>query len=77
MAVRIRYARTELSEGVVEVLHEVDKFSIHEDNSVELRGFNPDTNKYRIIGWIHPMRWESIVILDEAGINNDGDPGGR
>lgn len=64
MAARIRYARTELSEGVVETLADVDKFEVSDDNTLVLKGINPDTGKYRVIGFVHPNRWESILLLD-------------
>lgn len=66
MAVRIRYLRTELSEGIVETLHEVDKFTVQDDNSVELRSFNEETQKYKVVGYIHPDRWESIMLVEDS-----------
>ena len=62
---RIRYARTELSEGIVEDL-DADKFVVHEDNTLELRRINPKTGRYRVVGMVHPDRWESIMLVEES-----------
>jgi hypothetical protein len=61
---RIRYTRTELSEGIVEDL-DADKFIVHEDNTLELRKINPETGKYRVVGMVHPARWESVMLVEE------------
>lgn len=65
MGVRVRYVRTELSEGIVEVIGNVDYFVVLDDNTVELRKRTPN-NKYKVTGYIHPARWESIVVTDDA-----------
>lgn len=60
MSVRIRYSPTELSEGVVEVLDNVDAFVVLDDNTLELRQYTTD-KKYRVVGFVHPSRWVSVV----------------
>lgn len=62
--VRVRYCPTELSEGVVETL-DADQFVVHDDNTLELRKVNPETKKFRVVGFVHPKRWESVVLVDE------------
>lgn len=66
MSVRVRYTRTELSEGVVETLA-ADKFVVLGDNTIELREIT-ESGKYRVVGYIHPNRWESILLVDDAEI---------
>lgn len=65
MSVRVRYAPTELSEGVVEVLHDVDAFVVLDDNTVELRRYT-SPGKYKVVGFINPERWASIVDVVET-----------
>lgn len=70
MAVRIRYVRTELSEGVVETLYDVDKFEISDDNTLVLKAVNPESGKYRTVGFVHPQRWESVVLVENENAND-------
>lgn len=62
---RVRYKAMEFNEGVVEYL-DADSYAILEDHTVELRRVNPATRKYRVVGALHPDRWDSIVILEDA-----------
>lgn len=63
--VRVRYTPNELGEsGIVENL-DADKFEVLEDSTVKLTKLNEDSGKYRVVGFIHPHRWESIVLVDE------------
>lgn len=64
MGVRVRYTRTELSEGVVETFSNADRFVVHDNNTIELRQAT-ESGKYRVMGYIHPDRWESVLIVDE------------
>ena len=63
--IRVRYKAMEFNEGVVEYL-DADKYVLYEDHSVELRRFNPETGKYRVVGTLHPDRWDSIVVMEDA-----------
>jgi hypothetical protein len=66
MAIRIRYTPTELSEGAVEVLRDVDYFVIQDDNTLELRR-STRQGKYRVVGFVHSSRWMSVVsVADES-----------
>jgi len=64
--VRVRYVPTELSEGVVENL-DADYFVIQEDNTVELRR-NTGDRRYKVVGFIHPTRWLSVVQVQDAEV---------
>jgi len=64
VSVRVRYVPTELSEGVVEILHDVDSFVVLDDNTVELRRYTSE-RKYKVVGFLNPTRWASIVDVYE------------
>jgi len=73
MAVRIRYRANELSEGIVEEIHEANAFHVHEDNTLELRETSTVKDnegkrrtRTRVVGEVHPDRWDSIVLLENA-----------
>jgi hypothetical protein len=63
--IRIRYRPTELMEGAVDTVIG-DKFIILPDNTVEIKQLNERTGKYRVVGMIHPDRWESVVLMEDT-----------
>jgi len=62
MPIRVRYARTELTESESEIIHDVDQFEIMEDNTIILYRVIA-SGKRRKVGIIHRERWESVVDL--------------
>ena len=70
MAVRVKYRRTELSEGEHETFPGVDQYEVNGDNTVLLyeRWTDEDTGKpkRRQVGVIHPDRWESVLVVESA-----------
>lgn len=60
--IRIRYRPTELSEGAIDLI-DADKFVVLDDNTVELRK-RSSTGKYKVVGFVHPDRWESVTHAD-------------
>lgn len=73
MPVRIHYVRTELSEGEVEVLPQVDAYEIMSDGTIQLLEYMDEGTVEteggrlaRAIGYVHPDRWQSIITLDEV-----------
>ena len=73
MAVRVRYRANDLSEGAVEEILEANNFYVHEDNTLELRETwvvkdkdGQRRQKCRVVGEIHPNRWDSVVVLESA-----------
>jgi len=59
MVVQVRYRPMELSEGIVETFP-ADDFEILQDNTIRLV-LNGEP-----IGFIHPERWDSIVVLIDS-----------
>lgn len=68
---RVRYRPNELGEtGLVEMLPG-DSFKILDDHTVKILTYDEEDEKYRITGFIHPNRWESIVQVEDATIDGD------
>lgn len=72
MPVRVKYRRTELSEGEHETFERADHYEIAEDNTVLLfeHWTDEDTGKAkkRQVGAVHPERWESVIVVESAGV---------
>lgn len=70
MTIRVRYRPLELSAGVVEDL-DADSYVVLDDNTVELRRTTSTDettgkSKYRVVGHLHPERWDKIEVFEEA-----------
>lgn len=72
MPVRVKYRRTELSEGEHETFERPDQYEITDDNTVLLfeHWTDEDTGKAkkRQVGAVHPERWESVLVVESAGV---------
>ena len=70
MAIRVKYRRTEISEGEHETFDRADAYEISEDNTVLLyeHWTDEDTGKAKKsqVGAIHPDRWESVIVVERA-----------
>ena len=65
MAIKVKFTRTELSDGVVEVFEDVDYYAITDDGFVELRQ-RTTSGKYKVVGHIHPDQWEYVLVEQDA-----------
>ena len=65
MAIRVKFKRTELSDGVIETFNNVDYYVIVEDGTVELRR-RTTAGKYKVVGHIHPDRWDYVLVEQTA-----------
>ena len=62
---RVRYRPTDLGEGgLVEVL-DVDRWTVLEDHSVKLYRLTK-AGKRKVVGTLHPDRWDSLVEVREV-----------
>lgn len=57
--IRVRFRRTELSEGTTETF-DADNFEVLSDNTVRLLLVVKGEEEEKLIGLIHRDRWESV-----------------
>lgn len=67
MSLVVRYRPTDLGDhGGVETFDNVNALHIHEDNTVEMR--HQSEEGVEVIGYLHPHRWESVRLVQEAEV---------
>lgn len=62
--IRVRYAPTDLSEGVVDLL-DADRVVATDDGRCKLQKFDEDDEKWYTVGYLAPGQWLSAVLLEE------------
>lgn len=71
MPVRVKYRRTELSEGEHETFERANAYEIADDNTILLyeRWLDEESGKRKKVqvGAVSPLHWESVVVVERAG----------
>jgi hypothetical protein len=68
--IRVTYHPLELSEADVKEFPDADRYTILEDNTLELReewyDDDEERKKFRKVAHIHPDRWRDVEVIEVA-----------